>query len=96
VPDQHKTSLGKASGDFKAWREQLPRLESLDLPLLAVGAENTHSPGERKVFENLNRKAKAAAEMFDALVAEMHNAQGVDITARAYSDTEVPEWLTTA
>ena len=61
-----------------------------------VDVHLVYSPGERKVFENLNRKAKAAAEMFDALVAEMHNAQGVDITARAYSDTEVPQWLTTA
>lgn len=53
VPDQHKPSLGKASGSFKAWREQLPRLESLDLPLLAVGAESTHSLGERKAPADL-------------------------------------------
>ena len=49
-----KTSVGKGSGGFKAWREQLPRLESLDLPLLAVGAESTRSPGERKAPADLH------------------------------------------
>lgn len=44
-----KASVGKDSGGFKAWREQLPRLESLDLPLLAVGA----GP-ERKAPANLS------------------------------------------
>jgi hypothetical protein len=46
--DDYKASLGKVSGGFKAWREQLPRLESLDLPLLAVGAG-----AERKAPANL-------------------------------------------
>ena len=54
VPDQHKPSLGKVSSGFKAWREQLPRLESLDLPLLAVGAESARAPGERKTPADLH------------------------------------------
>jgi hypothetical protein len=37
----------------KSWKDQLPRLESLDLPLLAVGAESPHSPGERKAPADL-------------------------------------------
>ena len=42
----------EAWGD-KSWKDQLPRLESLALPLLAVGAESTQSPGERKAPADL-------------------------------------------
>jgi len=47
------SSLGKASNGFKAWRDELPRLAHLDLPLLATGAESTQSPGELKAPANL-------------------------------------------
>jgi predicted P-loop ATPase len=46
-------SLGKGSDGFKAWRDELPRLAHLDLPLLATGAESPQSPGELKAPANL-------------------------------------------
>ena len=46
-------SLGKASGGFYAWRSELARLEPLDLPLLATGAESLKSPGELKAPADL-------------------------------------------
>ena len=42
----------EAWGD-KSWKDQLPRLESLALPLLAVGAESPQSPGDRKAPADL-------------------------------------------
>ncbi len=37
----------------KSWRNELARLEPLDLPLVATGAESPHSPGEKKAPADL-------------------------------------------
>lgn len=49
--------------------------------------------GERKVMENLQRKAKAADQMFTNLVAEMHNSLGIKPENKIINNTEVPVWL---
>lgn len=49
--------------------------------------------GERKVMENLTRKAGKAETMFANLVAEMNNAAGI-VRKNHYTDKmEVPAWL---
>jgi len=37
----------------KSWRDELPRLAHLDLPLVATGADSPHSPGEKKAPADL-------------------------------------------
>ena len=48
--------------------------------------------GERRILENLQRKARAAQDMFAALVAEMNNAQRIT-EQREETSVEVPTWL---
>jgi len=36
-----------------SWRDELPRLAHLDLPLVATGADSPHSPGEKKAPADL-------------------------------------------
>lgn len=52
-----------------------------------------HTEGQRKVLENLNRKAAAAQEMFANLVAEMNNAIGIERINDHNKRIEVPSWL---
>jgi hypothetical protein len=52
-----------------------------------------HTEGQRKVLENLNRKAVAAQTMFANLVAEMNNAIGVERINDHTKKIEVPSWL---
>jgi superfamily II DNA or RNA helicase len=48
--------------------------------------------GERKIMDNLTRKASAAAVMFDNLVAEMNNAQSISSRNNFNKQMEVPSW----
>lgn len=52
-----------------------------------------HTEGQRKVLENLNRKAVAAKSMFANLVAEMNNAMSIDRINDHTKTIEVPSWL---
>ncbi len=52
-----------------------------------------HTEGQRKVLENLNRKAVAAQRMFANLVAEMNNAMSIDRINDHTKTIEVPSWL---
>lgn len=52
-----------------------------------------HTEGQRKVLENLNRKAVAAQSMFANLVAEMNNAMSIDRANDHTKKIEVPSWL---
>ena len=49
--------------------------------------------GERKVMLNLQRKAADADRMFDNLVAEMNNAEGIKSIDKIINPMEVPSWL---
>lgn len=49
--------------------------------------------GERRVMDNLSRKADAADSMFGHLVREMQNATGVAKRQVGTIPTEVPAWL---
>lgn len=51
--------------------------------------------GDRAIKENLQRKAKAADDMFSSLVAHMRNALGVGRTRYGKMQAEVPKWLST-
>ena len=51
------------------------------------------SEGESGVMENLQRKAKAADVMFDALVKHMNDAMHVNRTAYGTDTTRRPKWL---
>jgi hypothetical protein len=48
--------------------------------------------GEEGVTENLQSKQVKADRMFAALVAEMHNAEGVEIINNHINEMEVPAW----
>lgn len=52
-----------------------------------------HTEGQRKVLENLNRKAVAAQSMFANLVAEMNNAISIDRINDHINKIEVPSWV---
>lgn len=52
-----------------------------------------HTEGQRKVLENLNRKAFAAQIMFANLVSEMNNAMKIDRANDHIKNIEVPSWL---
>lgn len=52
-----------------------------------------HTEGQRKVLENLNRKAVAAQSMFANLVSEMNNAMKIDRANDHIKNIEVPSWL---
>ncbi len=49
--------------------------------------------GEQSVLQNLQRKAKAADELFAALVEQMNHAIAVDRGVKFTEKEEVPEWL---
>lgn len=58
-----------------------------------VTVDIVHTEGQRKILENLQRKAKQAQSMFANLVAEMNHA--ISISSRHGRDNkiEVPQWL---
>ncbi len=49
--------------------------------------------GELSVLENLQRKAKAADKMFDALIAHMNEAQRIERGIKFETGEELPTWL---
>lgn len=49
--------------------------------------------GDRAVMDNLKRKAKAAADMFTRLVAQMNNALNIRSVASAIKSERIPVWL---
>jgi superfamily II DNA/RNA helicase len=49
--------------------------------------------GERGVMKNLQRKAKAADQMFSSLVAEMNTAIKIERAVNFTNREEVPSWL---
>ena len=49
--------------------------------------------GELGVLMNLQRKSKAASDMFDMLVREMNNAMKIDRLVTNHSKIETPSWL---
>ena len=49
--------------------------------------------GESAVLKNLQRKAKAADEMFENLVRYMNNSQKINTNTNFGKKTEVPKWL---
>lgn len=51
------------------------------------------SEGERRVMDNLSRKAEAASVMFDNLVAAMNDAQSIDRPDMAVNEGTMPPWL---
>ena len=51
------------------------------------------SEGERKVMQNLRRKAIQADSMFDNLVREMNNSVSIKKENLFTKDIEVPSWL---
>jgi len=51
--NREKSSLPATNTLKKSWRDELHRLEYLDLPLVATGADNPQSPGGHKAPANL-------------------------------------------
>lgn len=49
--------------------------------------------GERRIMENLRRKANAASIMYDNLVAEMVNARDVRSLSTCNIQEDIPQWL---
>jgi len=58
-----------------------------------VRVDVIHTEGQRKILENLNRKAEQAQAMFANLVSEMNNAMGVTRINDHTNKIEVPAWL---
>ena len=49
--------------------------------------------GEQSVLQNLQRKAKAADELFTSLVEQMNHSISIDRHTTFTERAEVPEWL---
>jgi len=49
--------------------------------------------GERRVMDNLKRKAESASSMFDNLVKEMNHAVSIDRRDDYTNNMEIPKWL---
>ncbi len=58
-----------------------------------VRATVVTTPGESGVLKNLQRKSKAADEMYVQLVSEMNNAISFDLASSGTKGLEVPEWI---
>jgi hypothetical protein len=71
-------------GVRRCWRFGQKRPVTVDIVL---------TEGERKVMLNLQRKAADADRMFDNLVAEMNNAEGINHINKIINSMEVPSWL---
>ena len=52
-----------------------------------------HTEGQRKVIDNMRRKARQAEAMFENLVAEMNNAISIDRINDHKAKMEAPSWL---
>lgn len=59
----------------------------------SVRVDIVHTEGQRKVIENMKRKAVQAESMFANLVAEMNNAISIERINDHKNDMEVPSWL---
>lgn len=51
------------------------------------------TPGEQKILDNLEKKAKKADVMFENLVNEMNNSLSIDTTKNYSTKLERPTWL---
>lgn len=60
-----------------------------------VTVDMVTTEGQRNVLRNLERKAKAADEMFNSLVSHMRNNAPTEKTAKKTHKEEVPPWLST-
>ena len=58
-----------------------------------VTVEMVMAEGDRRVMENLQRKAASANQMFENLVIEMNNAAGISRVNLTINEQEVPKWL---
>lgn len=58
-----------------------------------VDVDVIHTEGQRKVIDNMNRKARQAEEMFANLVAEMNNAISIERINDHKTKMGVPSWL---
>lgn len=68
----------------RCWRFGQERPVTVDIVL---------TEGERRVMENLKRKAESADDMFQNLVLEMNNAVAIDRSHDYKKSPEVPKWL---
>jgi len=68
----------------RCWRFGQTRPVTVDL---------VHTEGQRKVLENLQRKAGQAGVMFENLVAEMNQAISISKNRQRTGRIEVPSWL---
>ena len=58
-----------------------------------VNVDIVMTEGERKVMDNLSRKAEGASTMFEHLVREMNHAVGIDKINTHTQNQRVPSWL---
>lgn len=58
-----------------------------------VTVDTVLTSGERKVMDNMQRKAKQASKMFSALVEHMKDAKGIETVNRITNKMEIPQWL---
>jgi len=58
-----------------------------------VNVDIVMTEGERKVMENLKKKANGAAQMFENLVKEMNHSLGIEKKNTAVNSQELPSWL---
>lgn len=58
-----------------------------------VRHDTVHTEGELRVMENVQRKARAAEQMFSNLVAEMNNAISISAKREFTKTLELPSWL---
>jgi hypothetical protein len=58
-----------------------------------VVVDTVLTEGERKVLDNVKRKALSADVMFTRLVENMNKSMGITVIDRSVNEMEVPEWV---
>ena len=64
-----------------------------DMTFEGIGSIRVSTEGERQIMKNEQRKSDQADAMFESLVSEMKNAQGIKRVKDATIPTGVPSWL---
>lgn len=59
----------------------------------SVNVDIVMTEGERKIMDNMERKKRQAEQMFERLVAEMHNSMAIEKKTISKLRKEIPSWL---
>jgi SNF2 family DNA or RNA helicase len=58
-----------------------------------VTVDVVSTPGQERILKNMQKKERAASEMFTKLVTQMNDSQEIERLFSYTKDMEVPQWL---